>query len=161
GFTLRHPTLEDVAAGLQVVNACEIADSGAPDYTLDDLRAEWAGLDLAQDAWLIHAPDGAPAAVLTLDDRGHGRIDSDGYVHPAQGGQGVGTALLRLAEARARALVPAAPPAARVALTNTVLAQDAAAHRLLAQEGFAVARHFWRMTITLDAPPPAPVWPAG
>src|SRR5689334_329011 len=113
GYTVRHPTLDDAAAALQVVNACEIADTGAPDYTLDDWQADWAGVDLAQDAWLISEPDGAPAAVMTVEDRGHGRIDSDGYVHPDYRGRGLGTALLRLAEARARAMIPAAPPEAR------------------------------------------------
>src|SRR5207253_9569733 len=33
--------------------------------------------------------------------------------------------------------------------------------RLLAARGFTPIRHFYRMSIELDAPPPEPEWPAG
>jgi mycothiol synthase len=153
--------MDDLPAALVLLNACEIAETGQAEYTLDDLGAEWEELDLAHNAWLILAPEGPVVASVTLNDRGHGRIDTDGYVHPEYRGRGLGAALIHLAEARARELVADAPPGARVALTNTVSARDQAGRALLEQQGYTPSRHFWRMTITMDAPPPPPAWPAG
>jgi hypothetical protein len=48
----RAPTLQDGPAALALITARDIADFGAPDYTLEDLHEEWHGseLDLAADA---------------------------------------------------------------------------------------------------------------
>jgi len=40
-------------------------------------------------------------------------------------------------------------------------ATSTAAHQLYKAEGYQSVRHFSRMEIDFDAPPPAPVWPAG
>jgi mycothiol synthase len=47
------------------------------------------------------------------------------------------------------------------ALPNAVLGDDERAHQLLQSRGYRPARHFYRMTIDLDRPPPHPVWPDG
>jgi mycothiol synthase len=44
---------------------------------------------------------------------------------------------------------------------TAVLAADARAGRLLVSRGFAPIRHFYRMAIDLDAPPPEAEWPDG
>src|SRR5262245_39849331 len=97
----------------------------------------------------------------TLTDEGPGRLHADAYGHPAGWGRGVGTALVRLMDERAQALVDRAPAGARVVVGNAVLAHDAAARTILEATGYSLLRTHWRMALTLDAPPPAPVWPAG
>ena len=49
---LRRPVPADAEAVLRVMLARDVADIGYPDFTLEDLRADWAtpGLDLERDA---------------------------------------------------------------------------------------------------------------
>ena len=95
---VRAPEPSDAAAVLDLIVARDIADLGRPDYTLEDVQADWAapGIDLALDAWLVEEDDAALGYAL-LDDRGAALVT----VPPANEGRGVGTALREAAEARA------------------------------------------------------------
>ena len=55
GHTLRHPRPEDADAVLAVIVARDVADLGRPDYTLEDLHADWTlpGVDPTVDAWVV------------------------------------------------------------------------------------------------------------
>jgi mycothiol synthase len=64
-------------------------------------------------------------------------------------------------EARALQAIPKAPPDARVIARQFILSTNESARALLAGRGFCVTRHNFRMMIELDAPPAAPVLPAG
>jgi ribosomal protein S18 acetylase RimI-like enzyme len=108
---------------LELIIARDIADLGRPDYTLEDVQADWAapGIDLARDAWIAEE-DGTPLGYALLDDRGAALIT----VPPASEGRGVGTALREAAEARAlergealvRQYVPTGNEAARTVLLS-------------------------------------------
>ena len=161
GLTTRAPTMEDLGAVLDLVIACDIAEFGAPDYTEEDLRGDWGGLDLATDAWLVVAPGGRIVGYATTHHREHVKIDASASVHPGHVGRGIGTHLVRLTEARAREHIPLAPPEARVAVSNTVNSANEAAGRILAAAGYVPVRHFSRMEIELREAPPAPDWPEG
>ena len=95
---LRAPEPSDAPAVLDLIVARDIADLGKPDYTLEDVQADWAapGVDRARDAWLVE-DGGAPLGYALLDDRGAALVT----VPPASEGRGVGTALREAAE-RAR-----------------------------------------------------------
>jgi mycothiol synthase len=118
---LRAPEPADASAVLELIIARDIADLGRPDYTLEDVQADWSapGLDLARDAWIAEE-DGTPLGYALLDDRGAALIT----VPPASEGRGVGTALREAAEARAlergealvRQYVPIGNEAARAVL---------------------------------------------
>src|SRR5689334_16411362 len=162
GFTARAPREDDPPTICALMTSFDIAYNGFVDiYELADIREEWGRLDLAADAWVIEGPDGRMAGYGTLTDEGSGRLQADAYVHPDFWGRGVGTALVRLMDARAGVLIGRAPEGARVVVGNGVLANDFAAHAILEAEGYTLVRTHWRMAITLDAPPPAPVWPEG
>src|SRR5215210_8309670 len=96
---IRPPRDADAEPVLAVLVARDIEDLGRPDFTLDDLRADWAtpGFDLARDAWVVE--DAAGAIVATAQLLGD---DAHVYVHPAACGAGIGSALRELAEERAR-----------------------------------------------------------
>jgi GNAT superfamily N-acetyltransferase len=84
---------------LRVLLARDVADIGYPDFTLEDLHADWAtpGLDLERDARVVEAPGGEiVASSLLLGD------DALIFVHPDACGRGIGTALREHAEERAR-----------------------------------------------------------
>ncbi len=155
----RAPTPGDAAAVVDLINTCSIAQGGAADFTLPALRGDWddPAFSLATDAWVVVGPDGQLLGYeqIDLDPAGQAH-EIDGYVRPEHEGRGIGTRLLRLAEQRARRVsAPGAHTRGSIEATNT------AAQQLFAAEGYRAVRHFWRMEIDLDAPPPAPVWPAG
>ena len=162
GYVVRPPRLDEAEGVHGLIVATDVAEFGeAHGYSLDELRADWGELDLDRDAWLVVAPDGTCAGYAYLRERRHVRLDVEVYVHPEHTGRGIGTALIRLTEARAQEHVPLAPPGARVVLNNAINALNAGACALLEREGYAPARYFWRMETELAEPPPAPAWPPG
>ena len=68
---LRAPEPADAPAVLDLIVARDIADLGRPDYTLEDVQADWAapGIDVTRDAWIAEDDDVALGYAL-LDDRG-------------------------------------------------------------------------------------------
>lgn len=158
-IVVRAPTPTDLAAVVELINACSLAVGGVPDMTPAMLRADWTDPNFAPetDAWLALTADGRVVGYETVYLEGaEGPVEVDGYVLPEQQGRGIGTRLLRLAEARARSL-----RAQGLVLRGTIEAASGGAQQLFAAEGYRCVRHFARMEIELAAAPPAPEWPAG
>ena len=132
---------------LEVILARDLADVGEPDFTLDDLRDEWADpeVDLARDSLVVEAGTGLAAYALCTP---HAQ---DVYVHPGHCGHGIGAALLPLVEARA--LERGVPRRQYIADRN------AAAAGLLSDNGYAVTHRYWRMVCDLDRDPEAARFP--
>jgi mycothiol synthase len=145
---LRPPVDADAEAVLALIVARDVADLGAPDFTLEDLRADWAspGLVLEHDA-RVAARDGEIRgyAVLLGD-------DAVVIVHPDAERQGEGTVLRRWAEARA------AERGTAVLRQFAYGANDAARVHLRAA-GYAPAQHYFRLRADLSAVPAAPEAP--
>lgn len=150
-YSIRHPRPEDAAAAAAVMTA---ADEGAEEVTAEDLAREWHELDLANDVWVIEDEE-AIVACAGLLKRGDDHVASEGFVDPGHVGCGLGSALLELIEERAGTLVPTGR------LTNGVLDTNQAAIALLEGRGYHAVRHFFRMLIELEEPPPKPRWPEG
>ncbi|HET8757508.1 MAG TPA: GNAT family N-acetyltransferase [Solirubrobacteraceae bacterium] len=145
---LRPPHESDADAVLAVIVARDIADLGMPDFTLEDLRADWAtpGLDLEHDA-RVSAPAGAIRgyAILLGD-------DAIVIVHPDAEGEGDGTVLRRWAEARA------AERGTRVLRQFAAGSNDKARAHLKAA-GYEPAQLYFRLRADLATVAPAPVAP--
>jgi mycothiol synthase len=164
GYDARPATLDDLPGTVATLNAAARALLGVDTHTSESWARDWQmpGFDLATDTQLVLAPDGSVAGYANVWDLDpHTAPETWGAVHPAHRGRGLGTYLLRWAEARAAFAVAQAPARERVALQAWINNLDTGAHALLRAEGFDVVRHNLRMVIDLDAPPPAPVWPAG
>jgi mycothiol synthase len=161
GYDIRAPTTEDFRAVADLVLASDVAGFGEPDYTEQELLADWQDLDLRRDAWVVAAPGGELAGYATVENRGHGTVFAEGYVHPAYTGLGVGASLVRLTEARAREHAARLPPGSRAFVDNTINGEDGASRRLLERAGYGAVRHFWRMAIELEEAPPEPRLPEG
>jgi GNAT superfamily N-acetyltransferase len=140
GLTLRRPTPDDFGAVLATVQAAGIADDGAPSYTEQELRADWAERDLGADAWVVAAADGRIVGYADVAARGADKVDADGDVHPAETGRGVGTALVRATEGWAADVLAARPNLASVVVGNAVNGRNAAARALPERESYAEAR---------------------
>jgi mycothiol synthase len=163
GYTLRHPTFDDLEAVTRLIAAYQIATLGAAEVTAEELRAEWSepGHDLATDAWLVARPDGALVAVAELWHDHHIQFFGGVRVLPEAQGKGIGTHLSEIWEARARELGAEAPAGVRVVLNCSVGETSAAARALLETRGFALVRHFWMMRVEMAGPPATPQWPDG
>jgi mycothiol synthase len=143
---LRAPEPADAPEVLELIVARDIADLGRPDYTLEDVRADWAapGLDLARDAWIVEE-NGAALGYALLDDRGAALIT----VPPASEGRGVGTALREAAEARAL-------ERGEALVRQYVPTSNEAARAVLLEAGYWPAYSYFRMRIELAGAPEPP-----
>jgi mycothiol synthase len=164
GFTLRPPTegnAEDVA---RLVVAYDTAAFGSADFSVEDLHIDWRqpGFVLETDAVVVPTSTGQIVGYAAVHDHGqHARLFGDGYVHPDYRDRGIGTALARWSERRARELVGAAPQGTQVTLDQGTAGTDAAAASLLSREGYTRVRSFWHMSIQMEGPPSVPTWPKG
>jgi GNAT superfamily N-acetyltransferase len=150
-MNVRRPTEADAPVVTELIAAMDTHFVGAPELTEEDLQDEWNDLELDRDAWLFEL-DGELAGYSVLHTGAH--VFADGYVHPRHFGRGVGTRIVELTEeeARSRKLQ---------AIRNAVLAADVHARALLESRGYRALRHFYRMAIELDGPPPPAEWPPG
>ena len=98
GYTVRRPSLDDLAATAAFLDVVTTAEYGVPTFPREELHTHWLGLELDNDAWLLFDPDGGIAGYAALHHQGHAVLQSEGYVHPARAGQGLGTFLVRTAE---------------------------------------------------------------
>ena len=125
--------------------ARDVADVGYPDFTIEDLHADWAtpGLDLERDARVVEGPGGEiVASSLLLGD------DALIYVHPDACGRGLGGALREHAEERALERGTAV-------LRQFIPTGNEAAAPLLLDAGYWPVQHYFRMRIALEDAPPA------
>ncbi len=165
GFTLRAPHSEDAQGVVELIRATDLLFDGESDASLDEINERWEdeNFDLNQDAWVV--VEDATGRVVGYEEvynrYRHARLEGDGYVHPDTRGLGIGTALLRRMELRACEHIPLAQPDLQVSLRNGVTLRDPVSLELHTSEGYRPLRYFWSMRIELDAPPPAPEWPAG
>ena len=122
--------------------ARDVADVGYPDFTIEDLHADWAtpGLDLERDARVVEAGGEIVASSLLLGD------DALIYVHPDACGRGLGTALREYTEERARERGTAV-------VKQFIPTGNAAAAPLLLDAGYWPVQHYFRMRIALEDAP--------
>jgi mycothiol synthase len=164
GFTERSATANDAAIIAGLMNVYDLITIGQADTSLDALREYWHShsVNPAQDIWLLFSPDGKLVGLEECQDsRKNGRIHIDGYVHPEYAGRGIGTYLLHWAENRAQEYIRAYANDVRISILANTYAADKKSLELLNNEGYKPVRHFWRMEIKMDAPPPAPDIPDG
>lgn len=150
---LRPLTTADARPLLALVEACDIADVGEPDYTIEDVED-----DLSRPGWRGWAvPDGRGGfAGYCWCERVETRpgVDVDARVHPDLAGSGLLPRLLAVARAEAAALRPGLP-------TRMFVAAAATARAVVEEAGGRVVRHYWRMAVDLPDEPAAPTLPPG
>ncbi len=156
-LTMRPAAAGDMQTVFDLITTCDMADYGELDSSLDDLRHEWAQIDLEQDSWLLFTADEQLAgyAAVVKDNAG---FSFDFYTDPAYDGEALQGYLLARCEARARAQMAGGEESGAVA-KSIVAAGNTADRQALVGAGFAPGKYYFQMQIVSDSLPPAPTWP--
>ena len=156
-FTVRAPRPEDAEEVARVVAAFDSSFSVEETEQPEDLLDAWRELEVERDAWVWERAGRIVAygAVYVRGDEGPDRrLIGDGYVDPEYAGRGLGAGIIDATERRAR-------ERGFARLENAVLGNDPRAAALLHSRGYRDIRHFYRMRVELEGPPPEPRWPDG
>ena len=160
---VRRAAVDDAPSLFQLISAIDRHDFGDVDMTVEEVRDDLAGFDLANDSWRVFQPeaDGEPlVAFAAVEPRADEEFRGQVSVHPDWRGRGIGSALANEIEraVRARLAADAAEPTPILGFVKG----DSPAERNWAESlGYAWSRRFWRMRIDLESAPPDPEWPAG
>lgn len=162
GLTIRAPTMDDAEAVTALTNTCISAERDTWPMTAEEMRNAWQipRFNLATDAWLVTALQGKLVGYANAFHGEGTECYFEGYVRPEHCGQGIGTYLLRLVEARIQQISPA-PSREPISIKTSFGHKNEAARRLVEQEGYRLVRYSWEMKIEMGIAPPAPVWPDG
>jgi mycothiol synthase len=155
-FIIRHPSLDDAQATLELMVTCDIAECGDPDSDLVSLLDEWADIDLSQDAWLAFTPDNQLVGYADVSKRIKD-FTFDLYIHPKLAPTGTAKALLELCEQRVKEQLDDVETGTDLSIY--VSEANAVKSRLVIDRGYQAKRHLFGMRINLDRTPAAPVWP--
>jgi ribosomal protein S18 acetylase RimI-like enzyme len=165
GYQVRPPRPdEDGPAVVDVWNSDSIAWNGTATATIDWVTAPWrvAGADLEHDFAVVATDAGEVAGYFSLESEPpHREVFALGGVAATHHGRGLGTAIAREIERRARRFAAMAPPGTEVTLSMGSLADEPNVGTILRAQGYTQVRRFLGMEIEFDGPPPPAVPPAG
>ncbi|MDQ2671452.1 MAG: GNAT family N-acetyltransferase, partial [Actinomycetota bacterium] len=159
GYTTRSPVREDAEAVAALISACQIADTGASDISVEEMIDDWHSLDLDEEAVAVIAQDGTIVAYADVFNRSFVIVSIYGYVHPDYRGVGLGSYLVAWGERWTLDHMPQAQQNARVVVQHYINSANEAGRRLLESSGYTPVRGIYVMETTLDEAPPPPHWP--
>ena len=147
-----------------ILDVCTADGDPTVAVTTEELLREWKneGFKLETDAWVVKTAQGQIVGYEEFDNRyAHVSLGGDGYVHPDFMGRGIGTAMLRALDTRAREELELAEPDLRAFIRNGMATRDTVGREMHEHEGYKPIRYSWRMEITLNEAPPTAPWPVG
>lgn len=159
---IRPATRGDAPEVVDLLNACDEAEIGEPDSTIEDLEKDWSmeGFDPSRDAWVAEAASGLVGYAYAGDQLRTGELEADYWVHPSHDEPELGGRLLGLAERRAAELALERGYAdARLDVFCVSAARNK--RELLRRRGYDLRRTAYRMTADLSEGAPAAETPAG
>ena len=151
GFLIRAPGHDDAEAVADLMRACDIANFGEPDTTVEDIRDDWRApdFDLSRDAWVLDGSGGALAGFAWLRvRRPEAELDADFNIRPGGRVEAMGPALLTRIDGRARERAGGHDCILWVPAPSV----DGAKRALLDRSGYIDVRTFFRMGIDLAEP---------
>ena len=147
---IRPATRGDAPEVVDLLNACDIAEVGEPDSTLEDLENDWSmqGFDLGRDAWVAEGPAGLVGYAYVGDQFHTGELEADFWVHPDHHEPELRGRLLGLAEGRGARLAVERGYAHAV-LDVFCVTGNRGKRDLLRRHGYGLKRTVYRMTADL------------
>ena len=161
GSIIRPPVLDDAPQLADILAACERDVTGTSTMTVNDFLGDWEGADLENNARVILAPDGTPAAYADIDNRGDVIFTVYGYVLPATRGNGYGSYLVAWSEERVKAISRTVQETARIVTRAYINERDTNSHALLIEKGYGPIRATYTMKIDLESRPDPVALPNG
>jgi mycothiol synthase len=162
---LRSVQWSDLEAVTRLIyDVCAADGDTTVAVTSEELKLERQnpGFELERNSFVVETPDGRIVGYEEFNNgHAHAILHTDGYVHPDFKGRGVGTALLRVIEERAREEMTLAEPGVRVSLRSGIDNRDPSSHELHRNEGYQPLRYHWRMEIKLNEAPRPATFPEG
>ena len=159
---IRPATRGDAPEIVDLLNACDVAETGEPDSTLEDLENDWSmeGFDPGHDAWVAEGPRGLVGYAYAGDQFRTGELEADLWIHPDHHEPELGGRLLGLAERRAARLA-LERGYEDVRLDVFCITANHAKRDLLRRHGYELRRTVYRMTIDLAGEAPVAQAPGG
>ena len=162
---MRPATMADLQQVVALINACGMAQMGAPQADEADVRVDWElpHFDTATSTRVVETDTGEIIGYIEVWDTDSLPVSNWvwGRVHPDYEGQGIGTALMEWAEARLQTTLARVPADLEVSYKSSTLNTYAPARHLFESMGMELVRRFYRMVIELEGEPPEAVWPEG
>lgn len=157
----RVPRLEDAAAIVDLISACQLAEGDVPDITVDELLHDWHGVDLGEEAILVLGPDGDVVGYADILQQRYQQVNVYLYVREGPYWQPVWAYLTTWGEDWASERMHLAEPGATIRVYHFLHANNRRAQDFLTNAGYTLVRTHYVMEAQLDSPPPAPIWPEG
>jgi len=165
GYTMRPGSVDDLPGIVAVANARSQMLRGEDEFTEEVMGNDWnqPGFEVERDVRVVLNSDGRIVGMIESWNNAapHVRPSVWGCVHPDFYNKGIGTALLRWAEAHFRKQLHLAPPEAQIVMTCHINAQEEQGHAVFRGFGMEPLRYYFRMEIEMETPPLAPEWPKG
>jgi GNAT superfamily N-acetyltransferase len=159
---IRPATRGDLPEIVDLLCACDVAEVGEPDTTIEDLENDWSaeGFDPSRDAWVAEGHAGLLGYAYAGDQFRTGELEADFWVHPGHHEPELGGRLLGLAERRAAQLaVERGYTGARLDVFSSAANREK--RDLLRRHGYALERTVYRMTTDLTDGAPSAEVPEG
>ena len=159
---IRQAEPRDLAAVVDLLNACDVVETGCPDTTTQDVENDWSleGFELSRDAWVAVADDGRIMGYAYAGDQlGASELEVDFWIDPEHDESRLAERLLNLAERRTRVLARARGYGDDAMLSIFCITVDRAKRELLQRRGFRLVRTAYRLAAdlrTTTAPPSPP-----
>jgi mycothiol synthase len=159
-YYLRRPTQNDINEVLALMLRCDQRDVGMPDSDLNDLKADWERVDLAQDAWLAIDKHNVLQGYGIVSPRADGKYIAV-YDAPGAEDSDLFLSLTVLCEGRARSLLKGKSDPEKRVIVAYISASVSHQKQVLADAGYHITKHLFNLHRDLVGDFPAPVWPVG
>ena len=138
-LSLRSARMADAESVAQLIlDICTIDGDPTIAMTPEELRNQWNSPEfyLDENTWVVTTSDDRVVGYEEFVNRhAHSSMMGDGYVHPDFIGMGIGTAMLRALEDRARKEMLLAEPDVRVFIRNGMAMKDTMGREMHEAEG--------------------------
>lgn len=165
GLTVRSATMADLSAVIDLLNTCSLASIGVGQFNEDETLIIWENpvFNMETDTRIILSPQGELIGYIDITKLTEPPVHPLiwGQVHPEWERQGIGTALMIWAQARAREATARVPEGVRVSMMTYTHSTHKPTKALFENFKMKPIRHNWRMVIDLLDAPVAPAWPQG
>lgn len=162
---LRPVSMDDAEGIVNLLNACAIAETGAPEHTVEELRSDWQrpNFNLETSVRVAVTPDDKMVGFANVGDTSPLPVRAFVWVraHPDYLNKGIEDQLMDWAEERSKQVIDRAPEGARVVIHSESVNTYEPGIRMLKNRGMAYVRSFYDMKIDLENEPPQPQWPEG